>query len=213
MEYWQHFHDTPSPIRPWQTFFDAQMPDGRHLRLPLRDMGATAVAGLIVNQASFTVTDHLATWLAQTVAPLQPDLVVALPTLGHITGSTLARALGHPNWAALGTSRKLWYDETLSTPLASITTPGPGRRLWLDPRLLPRLQNRRLLLVDDVTSTGASLRAGLTLLETAGLAPIGIAVTMLQTNRWRTALPNIPIAAAFATPLLTRDEDGWTEAG
>lgn len=212
MEYWQHFHDTPAQRRPWQTFYDAAMPDGRYLRLPLRDMGATAVAGLIVNQASFTVTDHLAAWLAHTVAPWQPDLVVALPTLGHITGSSLARALGHPNWAALGTSRKLWYDETLSTPLASITTPGPGRRLWLDPRLLPRLKGRRLLLVDDVTSTGASLRAGLTLLQSAGLAPIGLAVTMLQTTRWRATLPNLPLAATFATPLFNRSGDGWTEA-
>ena len=212
MEYWQHFHDTPSPARPWQTFYDAPMPDGRHLRLPLRDMGATAVAGLIVNQASFTVTDRLAAWLARSVAPWQPDLVVALPTLGHITGSTLARALGHPNWAALGTARKLWYDETLSTPLASITTPGPGRRLWLDPRLLPRLKNRRLLLVDDVTSTGASLRAALNLLEAANLAPIGLAVTMLQTTRWQATLPTLPLAAAFATPLFTRDGTGWTAA-
>jgi hypothetical protein len=39
-------------------------------------------------------------------------------------------------------------------PVRSITSPAE-RRLWLDPRLLPRLVGRRVLLVDDVVSTGA----------------------------------------------------------
>ena len=213
MDHWQHFLDAPSPARPWRTHYDAPMPDGRFLRLPLRDLGATAVAGMIANQASFTVVDALSAWMARLVADWAPDVVVALPTLGHVYGSGLARALAHPNWVALGTSQKLWYDQALSQPLASITSPSAGRRLWLDPRTLPRLTGRRVLLVDDVISTGSSMCAGLALLAAADIHPVGTAVAMAQTNRWRAHWPaEIPLVSAFATPLFHRDRDGWAEA-
>jgi adenine/guanine phosphoribosyltransferase-like PRPP-binding protein len=189
------------------------MPDGRTLVLPLRDLGQTAVAGLIANQASFAVVDTLAGWMADAAAPFAPDIVVGLPTLGHVFGAAVARRLGHPNWAAPGTTRKLWYDEALSVPLSSITAPGAGRRMWLDPRLLPRLQGRRVLLVDDVISTGSSARAGLALLRAAGIAPVALCVAMLQGERWRAEWPAaVPVLAAFATPLFARKADGWRVA-
>ena len=59
MAYWQEFlpaaQDRPAV---WHDHFDAAMPDGKGLRLPLRDLGATAVAGMIANQASFAVFDR-----------------------------------------------------------------------------------------------------------------------------------------------------------
>ncbi len=186
------------------------MPDGRALVLPLRDLGPTAVAGLIANQASFTVVDALAGWMAAAAARFSPDIVVGLPTLGHVFGAAVARLLGHPNWAALGTTRKLWYDEALSVPLSSITAPGAGRRLWLDPRLLPRLEGRRVLLVDDVISTGTSARAGLTLLRSVGVAPVAVCVAMIQGDRWQADWPDYPpVVGAFATPLFDRADGGW----
>ncbi|MBS0561014.1 MAG: phosphoribosyltransferase [Proteobacteria bacterium] len=209
--FWQDFTTDPPPGPPYTDRYPARMPDGRLLDLPLRDLGETAVAGLIVNQASFAVVDALAAWMAEAARRFQPDIVAALPTLGHVVGAAVARALGHPNWAALGTTRKLWYDEALSVPLSSITAPGAGRRLWLDPRLLPRLSGRRVLLVDDVISTGSSARAGLAVLGTAGVQPVAMCVAMIQGNRWQADWPGtIPVAAAFATPLFERTEGGWT---
>jgi adenine/guanine phosphoribosyltransferase-like PRPP-binding protein len=213
MEYWQEFHGGPALGAPWREVYDAAMPDGSYLRLPMRDFGATAVAGMIANQASFAVTDRLSGWIAERVAGLRPDVVVGLPTLGHVYGAGVARALGQGNWVALGTSRKLWYEERLSVPLASITSPEAGRRLWLDPRLLGRLAGRRVLLVDDVISTGASARAGLAVLSAAGIVPVGFAVAMAQTQRWRAAWPaEVPVVAAFATPLFRREGEDWVAA-
>jgi adenine/guanine phosphoribosyltransferase-like PRPP-binding protein len=111
---------------------------------------------------------------------------------------------------APGTTRKLWYDEALSVPVSSITSPGEGRHLWLDPRLVPDLAGRRVLLVDDVISTGSSILAGLALLERAGVAPVAIGAAMLQGDRWRARLPgDIPVLAAFATPIFSRAPEGW----
>jgi adenine/guanine phosphoribosyltransferase-like PRPP-binding protein len=210
MDYWQDFLPAAPPRPIWTDDYAAPMPDGTALLLPLRDLGETAIAGLIANQAAFRVLDRLIAWLAGRVARFAPDIVLGLPTLGHAVAPALARALGHPNWVPAGFSRKLWYDEALSIPATSITSPGAGRRMWLDPRTLGRLQGRRVLLADDVLSTGRSMRAGLALLRQAGITPVAAAALMIQTDRWQADWPPaIPVAGAFATPLFTRHAEGW----
>jgi adenine/guanine phosphoribosyltransferase-like PRPP-binding protein len=211
MDHWQDFDRAArAGTGAWHGAFDAPMPDGSRLRLPLRDLGDHAVAGLIANQASFRVLDTLAEWLAERVGRYAADIVVGLPTLGHVVAAGVARTLGHANWVPAGFSRKIWYEEALSVPVASITSPQHGRLMWLDPRLLPRLRGRRVLLVDDVVSTGTSMRAGLALLRAAGIVPIAAAVAMIQGDRWRERWDNaIPLHGAFATPLFQRGADGW----
>jgi len=209
MEFWQAFGPAAAPRAAWAETFDAAMPDGTALALPLRDLGAQAVAGFIANQAGFAVVRRLAAWMAELAGPCGAEIVVGLPTLGQVFAPAIAEALGHPNWVAPGWSRKRWYEERLSVSAASITSPGE-RRLWLDPRLLPRLQGRRVLLVDDVISTGASARAGLGLLAAAGVTPVGMLVAMAQGDRWLADWPAaIPVRAVFATPILRRDAAGW----
>jgi adenine/guanine phosphoribosyltransferase-like PRPP-binding protein len=211
MQHWQDFHSSTGPDTGiWHESFAAPMPDGSHLRLPLRDLGDHAVAGLIANQASFRVLDTLTEWIVARMARYAPEVVVGLPTLGHVVAAGVARALGHSNWVPAGFSRKIWYEEALSVPVASITSPQHGRLMWLDPRLLPRLRGRRVLLVDDVVSTGTSMRAGLALLRAAGIAPVAAAVAMIQGDRWREQWDAaIPLHGAFATPIFRRAPEGW----
>jgi len=212
MEFWQEF-SPDDPLDGATVFRDrypARMPDGSYLMLPLRDLGDRAVAGLIANQAAFAVVDRLAMWMTERVRHLQPEVVVGLPTLGHVLGAAVARALGHSNWVAPGTSRKLWYEDTLSVALSSVTAPTTGRRMWLDPRLVGRLQGRRVLLVDDVVSTGASALSGLELLKMVDVQPVAICVAMLQTDRWRAVLPAEPeVIGAFETPMFRGVVGGW----
>lgn len=208
MEFWQGF-EHGAATAPGEAAALATMPDGSALRLPLRDYGSIAVTGLIANQASFTVTRRLAFWMADAAAPFMPEIVVGLPTLGQVFAPLVAEALGHPQWVAAGYSEKLWYEARLSVPLASSTAP-TSRRLWLDPRVVHRLAGRRVLLVDDVISTGTSARAGVALLAAAGVAPVACCVAMAQGNRWRAEWPiTPPLVAAFATPLFGRTAQGW----
>jgi len=208
-EYWQQFEPAAPDAEAWQDAVPVPMPDGSRLVLPLRNYGAFAVTGLIANQASFTVLRALAGWLARAVGDLAPEIVVGVPTLGHVLAAPVADTLGHPHWVAAGYSRKLWYDNALSVEVASSTTPA-ARKLWLDPRMLPRLRRRRVLLVDDVIATGSSAHAGLTLLAKAGIVPIALGVAMAQGDRWRAAWPaSVPVRAAFATPLFRRTLAGW----
>ncbi len=212
---WQSFEPASGDAKDvWQDHYDAPMRDGSLLRLPLRDYGDFAIAGFIANQASFSVVDALVGWIAQDVAWLGIEVVFGLPTIGHVIGAGVARALGHENWVAAGTTRKLWYDERLSVPTQSVTAPDQGRRMWLDPRLMGRLAGRRVLLVDDVVSSGSSARAGISLLQRAGIVPVALAVAMIQGEAWRQEWePGIPVYAAFSTPKFRRLENGWQPVG
>lgn len=203
---------------PYGDFYAATLPDGRQLRLPIRTLpgdGTHGVAGLIVNQASFVVLDALADHLAARLRPIGADIVVGVPTLGLSLAEGVARRLGHTRLAPLSTSRKFWYSDDLSEPLWSITTPERKRSLYLDPRLLPLLAGRRVVLVDDVASSGRSLVGALRLLRKAGVAPLAVGVAMEQTDKWRAALaaedagwPGL-VRSVFRSPALRRTEAGW----
>jgi len=205
----------------YRDFFPATLEDGRQILLPIRQLsdGKHALASLIINQASFAVEEALATELATRLAPLKPDVIAGLPTLGLTLAAAVARKLGHARYVPLGTSRKFWYVDDLSVPLSSITTPDQKKRLYVDPRMLPLLEGKRVVLVDDVISSGTSIVAGLTLMETCGVEPIAIGAAMLQTERWRQPLADLAprwpecVVGVFRTPLLARGEDGaWRAA-
>jgi adenine/guanine phosphoribosyltransferase-like PRPP-binding protein len=211
MDFWQGF-DADGAAGPFTDRYPAPMPDGSHLVLPLRDYGEIAVAGFIANQAAIAVARRIGGWMAAVARNLGADVVVGMPTLGQVFAPDVAEGLGHANWVAPGWSRKRWYEDSLSVPASSSTAPGE-RRLWLDPRILPRLAGRRALLVDDVISTGSSALAGVALLERAGARPVALLVAMAQGDRWRAAWPaDIPVRAAFATPIFTRVPGGWLPA-
>jgi adenine/guanine phosphoribosyltransferase-like PRPP-binding protein len=200
--------------------YPARLADGRYLYLPLREPPARpgfAVASLIFNQASFTVQQILAAQLAQAVVKAAPDIVVGLPTLGLGLADAVARALGHQRYVACGTSRKFWYEDALSVPMRSITSVG-DKRLFLDPRLVPLLAGRRVAIIDDVLSTGASMQAGLDLLRKVDVVPVVVGAAMLQTRRWveslSVALKNVHngVCGVLHTPLFRRFEQAWIVA-
>ncbi|WP_366654691.1 phosphoribosyltransferase [Fodinicurvata sp. EGI_FJ10296] len=232
-DYWQTLYP-PGSIVPdangcYGRMFPGSLPDGRQIALPIRplprsehDEGpAQAVASLILTQAGFLVEESLVSAAADLVRRYEPDIVVAVPTLGLIAGRGVARALGHGRYVALGTSRKFWYREELSVPMSSITSPGPGKTLWLDPRMVPLLEGARVALVDDAVSTGRSLTAAMSVLRLAGIEPVCAAVAMLQTDRWRAAVENAApgfsrhVHGVFQTPILVQsayDPPRWRPA-
>lgn len=217
-EFWQTLDapgtDATGPGALYHDAFPATLPDGQQLRLPIRDLpGGGAVASLIVNQAAFEVEDALADIMAAQWHEMAPDVVIGVPTLGLPLAHAVARRLGHSRMVPLGTSRKFWYTDALSEPISSITSPGKGKVMYLDPRMVPLLKGRRVLLVDDVVSTGTSLAAVLRLLAKADIAPVGIAVAMEQGTRWRDVLlhPDL-VRGAIRSPILEKSGAGYVVA-
>lgn len=217
-DFWQEIHPpgTFPPMERLDDFYVAMLPDGRQLRLPIRALadGRHALASLIINQAGFVVQDALADALAARLRAYDVDVVAGLPTLGLTLASAVAKALGHRRYVPLGTSRKFWYREDLSVSLSSITTPTQQKRLYIDPRMLPLLQGRRVALIDDVISSGASIVSGLELLNACDIAPAVIGAAMLQSERWHERLDAAGprwrdrVVGVFSTPMLAKAPDG-----
>lgn len=220
---WQELRTDLAPgVQPDQESFAVDL-GGEQILLPIRTLpdGERGVASLILNQASFAVLDRLAERVAAGLAPYAPEVIVAVPTLGLPLAEGVARRLGHGRLVPLGYSRKFWYDDALSEPISSITSPGTspgtGKRLYLDPRMLPLLAGRRVGVVDDVLSSGSSMAAVLRLLATAGVAPVAIGAAMGQGRLWE-ARVSLPTVTAFRTPILRRgmtdrSATGWGATG
>jgi adenine/guanine phosphoribosyltransferase-like PRPP-binding protein len=221
--YWQELTpDVParfSATPPYRFGYPLRLPDGRMLVLPLRQLpdGRHAVASLIANQASHAVVAALADHMAEQARSFAPEIIVGLPTLGLAFASLVAARLGHPRFVPLGYSRKFWYDDALSVPISSITTPEAGRRLRLDPNLLTLIRRRRVVVIDDAISTGSTAAAAVRLLRAIDVEAVGMVVAMKQTNRWEAALRSLEglalqVRGVCGCPLFERRDDGWWPA-
>ena len=115
--------------------------------------------------------------------------MVGLPTLGLSFAPAVTHGLGHARFIPLGFSRKYWYRDALSEPVRSITSPSQDKRLYLDPHQISLLEGRRVLVVDDTVSTGATMLSGVRLRHVDGRP--------------------IPVLGALDAPLMVRAPDGW----
>ena len=197
-------------LPPYQFGYPAPLADGSHLILPLRVLpnGQRAVASLIANHASFSVIDTLSDAMADLLRDRGVEQIVGMPTLGLAFAPIVARNLGLSNYVPLGYSRKFWYRDDLAEPVRSITTPGVGKSVYIDPN------------IDDAVSSGSTLLSVLRLLQRIDCEVVAISVAMIQGVAWRQALADFDAKApglvkgAIAGPMFLRTEGGWVpEAG
>lgn len=209
---------SPPPAPPYRDRVPTRLPDGDWLDLPLLTLPPdhdTAIAYLCLNEVGFAVEDRLAEAVADLVRPLRAEIVIGMPTLGTILASAVARRLGHADYVPLSYSRKFWYTEALSTEVISITSPGKPKTVFLDPRMLERMRGRRVLLVEDVISTGGTVAGELDLMRRIGADVVGIAVAIKETRVWIDRLagidPRLPgmVHAPIRYPLFRAGPGGW----
>jgi adenine/guanine phosphoribosyltransferase-like PRPP-binding protein len=189
--------------------------DGQVLALPIRRLPNSpdgALASLIANQASHEVIDRLSRAMGVVAQGFAPEVVIGLPTLGMVFAPGVAAALRHARWVPMGYSRKFWYEDTMSTTVTSVTTPGAGKAIYIDPNQLPLIIGCRALIVDDVVSSARTLQQVWDLLERLGAQVVGAVVAMRQGSAWRETLAperQALLGSVFDSPLLALRNDGW----
>jgi adenine/guanine phosphoribosyltransferase-like PRPP-binding protein len=209
------------PSRPQPPYRDAcpvQLPDGDWALLPFLPLPPafdTAIAYLCITENSFELEDRLSTAMAALARPLGADIVIGMPTLGMVLAASVAKKLGHPYYVPLSYSRKFWFEEELSIPVNSITTPIQPKTVYIDPRLLERLDGRRVLLVEDVISTGGTVAAELALMRKIGAQVVGVITAIRETRVWIEKLGAIDasypalVQSPIRCPLYRQSAEGW----
>jgi len=207
----------PASPAPYGEAYPVTLCDGATLHLPIQPLpgGEQAIALLMSNQTPFEVETHLGRLLSRLAAQFSADVIVGIPTLGLDYARLVARALGFPHYVALGNSRKFWYSDELSVPVHSVTSPGPHKKLYLDPMLVERVAGKRALIIDDVINTGGSAAAAIELLQKAGAVVIGLGVILIEGEAWQEALTRFApdwsgrVRGLGRIPLFTRTPHGW----
>jgi adenine/guanine phosphoribosyltransferase-like PRPP-binding protein len=147
--------------------------------------------------------------LAELMRPADPEIVVSVATMGIPLAIEASRALGLDDYVILHKTPKIHLGETWSEPVYSITTDKP-QRLRMDPARVAAVRGRRVAVVDDVISTGASLSSALRLVRRMDAEPVVIGTLMTEGGAWRAALGEDAglVRTLGAMPLFHPDAEG-----
>lgn len=121
--------------------------------------------------------------LAALLRDLRPDVIAAPATLGIPLALEVSRALGHEDYVVLQKSRKWYLRDSPRLDVNSITTQDT-QTLILDKSRIPLVRGKRVVVVDDVLSTGASVATSVELLEQVGAEVVGIGAMLTESDLW-----------------------------
>ncbi len=147
--------------------------------------------------------------LAEMMRPCEPEIVVSVATMGIPLAIEASRAMGLDDYVILHKTPKIHLGETWSEPVLSITTDKP-QRLRMDPARVDAVRGRRVAVVDDVISTGASLSSALRLVRRLDAEPVVIGCLMTEGGGWKEALGDDAalVRSLGAMPLFHPDGQG-----
>jgi adenine/guanine phosphoribosyltransferase-like PRPP-binding protein len=147
--------------------------------------------------------------LAALLAPASPDIVVSVATMGIPLAIEVTRALGLDDYVILHKTPKIHLADAIAEPVTSITTAVP-QRLLLDRARVHAVAGRRVAVIDDVISTGASMKAAIDLLRGVRAQPVAAGTLVTEGSAWRKVLGADAelVRALGAIPLFRAGPDG-----
>lgn len=147
-------------------------------RLPIIPLTPTlSIAGFVILGDTEIVT-KASQELASKV-PKNTDILMTAETKGIPLADEMARILGMKYYVVARKSIKAYMENPISVEDESITTKGK-QHLYLQDRDVDLLKGKNVLLVDDVISTGGSMKALKALAEKAGGHVIGEAAILAE---------------------------------
>ncbi len=160
----------------------------QHVELPIVSLNENlALALLITVDMGIAFMATAGRELAEILAPFDVDIVATVATMGIPLAVEVTRSLGLDQYVVLHKTPKIHLADAESEPVRSITTDAE-QRLLFDRARIGAVQGRRVAIVDDVISTGASTGASLRLLRRVGADVVAIGTMVTEASLWRGAL-------------------------
>ena len=168
-----------------------------------------AIALLITVDHGVRFAEQAGSELAELLAPFNADVVASVATMGIPLAIEVTRALGLDDYLILQKTPKIHLKDAISEPVTSITTGAP-QRLLFDRARVSVVAGRRVAVVDDVISTGASVCAALNILRRVGAEPVVIGAMLTEASTWRQALGEDAalVHSLGGIPVFRRDQSG-----
>lgn len=152
--------------------------------LPIVELGeGERMALMITVDLGVAFMERAGADLAELLRDLRPDVIAAPATLGIPLAIEVSRALGLDDYVILQKSRKWYLRDSPRLDVNSITTQDT-QTLILDKSRIPLVRGKRVVVVDDVLSTGASVATSVELLEQVGAEVVGIGTMLTESDLW-----------------------------
>ena len=156
--------------------------------LPIVSLSETlALALLITVDMGVEFMSRAGEELADVLRPYDVDIVATVATMGIPVAVEVTRYLGLDQYVILHKTPKIHLADAVSEPVRSITTDA-DQRLLFDRARIKDVDAKRVAIVDDVISTGASTGAALRLLRSIGANIVAIGTLVTEASLWRTSL-------------------------
>ena len=112
-----------------------------------------------------TMTEHCGVELAKLCTA---DVIITAESKGLQLAHVVARELNMPFYAVARKSKKLYMQDGISVSYGSSITTGKAQELFLSKHDMDIINGKKVAIVDDVISTGESLKGLEALVEKAG---------------------------------------------
>lgn len=147
-------------------------------QLPVPNISDTlAIAGFVI-LGDTDIVVRCSKELAEKI-PKDTDVIMTAETKGIPLAAEMARILGMKRYVVARKSVKAYMENPIWVEDESITTAGK-QRLYLQDADIELMKGKNVLLVDDVISTGGSMKAMKQLAEKAGAHVIGEAAILAE---------------------------------
>ena len=140
---------------------------GRKEDLPIIELKPGLNIAFFNLHGNQNLTEYCGKKIAETLKKYNPDVLITAESKGLQLTHVAARELGHDFYAVARKSLKLYMKDGISSTVKSITT-GGEQTLYLSAHDVNLIKGKRVAIVDDVVSTGASLAGLEALVKKAG---------------------------------------------
>jgi adenine/guanine phosphoribosyltransferase-like PRPP-binding protein len=178
--------------------------------LPIASMSKDlALALLITVDMGMAFMEQAGSELAELLRPFDVDVVATVATMGIPVAVEVTRALGLEQYVVLHKTQKIHLADAIAEPVRSITTAGEQKLLY-DRARIDAVADKRIAIVDDVVSTGASTGAALRLFKRIGADVVVIGTLVTEASIWRTSLGEdaVKVRALGSIPVFRPDGAG-----